>query len=336
MAQDRYVAYLACSIVLFVAYIFSNMSDGLATEGAAMHWAMLGLLALTALTTVRTFTRGSRSVTSGRRESGNGDRGISASRQIVLVRKLAEAIDVSEPAARGRSYRVSQFCLAIGRKLGMRDGELLDLEYASLLHDIGRTALHYDVLVKPKALTSRELDVVKSHPQLGYEILKELPGLERAAAIVHAHHEQPDGGGYPRGLVAEAIPLGSRIIMAVTAFDAMTSDRPYRRGLTPEEAYAELRSCSEAMFFGEVVEALITLHASREIFDGFDAEELKMYAGRQYSSRAIESYVAEQGLFAEGVPATMDVSSPEIVPPETFFADLLAEVEAPDRARRAS
>jgi HD-GYP domain-containing protein (c-di-GMP phosphodiesterase class II) len=136
------------------------------------------------------------------------------------------------------------------------------IEYAALLHDIGRTAIHLDIFTRPGTLSGEEREVLHTHPTIGRDIINRIPGLETAAAIVHAHHEQPDGRGYPQGLKGNSIPVGSRIIMVAAAFDAMTRERPYRRGLTPEAAYEELRRHVGTQFFGDVVEAYITLHTS--------------------------------------------------------------------------
>jgi hypothetical protein len=124
--------------------------------------------------------------------------------------------------------------------------------------------------------------------------LKGLKFLEAAAEIVYCHHEQPDGKGYPRGLTEKQIPMGSRIIMVVDAFDAMTSDRPYRRGLPSEVAYEELRRHSGTQFFGDVVEALIELHHSGSLFDEINVEELEMYTSDRYNSRILEEYVMKK------------------------------------------
>jgi protein phosphatase len=118
---------------------------------------------------------------------------------------------------------------------------------------------------------------------------------------VLAHHEQPDGKGYPRALGAAQIPLGSRIIMAVAAFDAMTSDRPYRQGLPPQAAFDEMLAHSGSQFFADVVEAIIHLHSSGALFEDFAAEHLEEYADGRGNSRALEEYARSRAVTA-GVP----------------------------------
>lgn len=182
------------------------------------------------------------------------------------IRTLASVIDACDPFTRGRSERVARTCLKLGHKLGMKNSELQDLEYGALLHDIGKTAIHYDILLKAGRLSERETESVRNHPEIGWRILREIPYLRNAAEIVLAHHEQPDGKGYPKKLAGNDVPLGSRIIMVVAAYDAMVCDRPYREGLTTEAAFEELRKCAGRMFFADTVEALVQLHVSGELF----------------------------------------------------------------------
>jgi protein phosphatase len=183
----------------------------------------------------------------------------------------------------------------------MRAPALEELEYAALLHDIGRTAIQRDILMKRGRLTEQEMQLLQAHPRIGAEIIGEQRLFPRSAEIVHAHHEQPDGKGYPRGLAGEAVPMGSRIIMAVAAFDAMTSDRPYRRGLSPDAALEELLAHSGTQFDPAVVEALVRLYASGALFDEFDAAHLDHYRDGHEHSRAVESHLKVHGGHA-GVP----------------------------------
>ncbi len=184
---------------------------------------------------------------------------------LTTIRTMASVIDVGDPFTRGRSERVTRTCLQVGSGLGMRADELRDLEYAALLHDIGKTAIHYDILLKAGRLSERETESVRNHPEIGWRILKEIPYLANAAEIVLAHHEQPDGRGYPKRLVGKNIPLGSRIIMAVAAYDAMVSDRPYRSGLSTNEAFEELLKCAGKQFDEDVVKMLVALHARGDL-----------------------------------------------------------------------
>ncbi len=210
------------------------------------------------------------------------------------VQALVSAIDASDPFTRGHSYRISKFAVRIARELGVSEREVEEIEYGALLHDIGKIAIQHDILLKPGRLDDNERELMRTHPKVGHDILKGLKFLESAAEIVYCHHEQPDGKGYPRGIPANRIPMGSRIIMVVDGFDAMTSDRPYRRGLPPEVAYEELRRHSGTQFFGDVVDALIGLHHSGALFDEIDVDELEMYTSDRYNSRILEEYVMKK------------------------------------------
>ncbi|HKA25107.1 MAG TPA: HD domain-containing phosphohydrolase, partial [Candidatus Eisenbacteria bacterium] len=210
---------------------------------------------------------------------------------IDMVRTLMTAVDAADPLTWGHSYRISKMCVRVGRHLGMTERDLEELEFAALLHDIGRTAIRRDILVKPGRLTEHEQSLLRTHPKVGYEILSGMRLYRNAPEIVYAHHEQPDGKGYPRGLQGEEIPLGSRIIMTVGAFDAMTSDRPYRRGLSTEAAIEELKSHSGTQFFPDVVDALVALSTQGTLFDELEPEQLVAYAQGLGSSRAIDEWL---------------------------------------------
>jgi hypothetical protein len=191
--------------------------------------------------------------------------GAESDSRIETVRMLMSAIDAFDPFTRGLSTRIAHASVCVARQLGLSPQEIEDIEYAALLHDIGRTAIHLDILARPGRLSGEERAVLQTHPTVGYQIIRRLPYLAKAAEIVYAHHEQPDGRGYPRGLKAPEIPIGARIIMVAAAFDAMTCERPYRRGLQVPAAYEELRRHAGTQFFPDVVEAFISLHQAGEL-----------------------------------------------------------------------
>jgi HD-GYP domain-containing protein (c-di-GMP phosphodiesterase class II) len=193
---------------------------------------------------------------------------------IHTVRTLMALVDAGDVLTRGHSYRVSRLALRLGRRLGMNPPSLEELEYASLLHDIGRVAIRADILQKAGPLSADERSLVQTHPAVGHDIVAGFEGFPGAAAIVLSHHEQPDGKGYPRGLSGEQIPLAARIIMVAAALDAMTVDRPYRRGMKPAAAMAELACHAGTQFDAEVVSALHALHADGTLYDDLDADEL--------------------------------------------------------------
>ena len=177
---------------------------------------------------------------------------------LYLIRILAAVIDAGDPFARGRSQRVLRYCRAMADELGFEADALRNLEIAALLRTLGRTAIERDVLLKPGGLTDAERAHVQTHPEVGYQILSQVPGLEGAAELVRAHQEQPDGSGYPRGLSEAEIPLGSQVLMVASAYDALTSDRPYRAGLRSEDAITELDRCAGSQFSAQVVTAFKT------------------------------------------------------------------------------
>ena len=242
------------------------------------------------------------------------------------VRTLMMAVDAVDPYTRGHSYRISKMCAQVARQLRLPAKEIEEIEYAALLHDIGRTALRREILLKPGKLDATEQAELRAHPRIAYEMLRNLKPFSEAAEIVYAHHEQPDGHGYPRGLTGLRIPMGSRIIMTISAFDALTSDRPYRRGLAPEKAFDELLTHSGTQFFPEVVEVLIDLYASGALFDSFKEDELGRFMTGQGNSRVVEEYLRRAGP-PVAMPSKVQTSPPgpggrpEEVP-ELAFLDL--------------
>jgi len=190
------------------------------------------------------------------------------------VRTMMAAVDASDPFTRGHGERIADMSLRVGKHLGMTGRRLKELEYAALTHDIGRAAIYYDVLLKPGRLDDDEKALMQTHPKVGHDIIRKLKFMEGAAEIVYSHHEQPDGRGYPRQLPAERIPGGARIIAATAAWDAMTQDRPYRRGLTAAHAIEELEAKSGTQFFPEVVKAMMELHAAGQLVPETEAERM--------------------------------------------------------------
>ncbi len=247
---------------------------------------------------------------------------------LAFTRTLMTAVDGADPLTRGHSLRVSRMCVQIGRKMGLSKHEVARLEYAALLHDIGRTAIRREVLVKSGKLTPGEFVSVQAHPRFSRDVLEGLAFYKGAAEIVHCHHEQPDGKGYPRGLTADKIPLGSRIIMVVAAFDALTSDRPYRRGLEPETAFEELLGHTGTQFFPEIVELLIHLYSTGELFVGFDAKELELLTD-EGGSRALAAYMERR----KEAPAVLEKCGVDIE--ETAGGADSAPLEMPPQHVRA-
>ena len=168
---------------------------------------------------------------------------------------LANAVDARDAYTGSHSERVAELAALIAQRVGA-DQETIELTcLAASLHDLGKLAIPEEILRKPGPLTDPERLVLERHPQIGYRMLASL-GVDRVAECVLHHHERWDGRGYPDGIAADAIPLGARIIFVADAYDAMTSDRVYRRRLTDEDALAELERCAGTQFDPEIVAAL--------------------------------------------------------------------------------
>jgi putative nucleotidyltransferase with HDIG domain len=176
-----------------------------------------------------------------------------------FVASLASALDARDRYTAGHSQRVSDYSEATAKVLGMEMGEIENLRIGALLHDIGKIGIADSVLQKPGKLTTEEFALIKEHPTIGRRILEQIRGFEQYLPIVELHHENWDGSGYPLGLAGAETPLGARIVHVVDAFDAMTSDRPYRAGMNQREAVAVLRKYAGTQFDAEVVATFTAL-----------------------------------------------------------------------------
>ena len=172
-----------------------------------------------------------------------------------LATSLARAVDAKDSYTRSHCETVAETCVLIAEKLGLEAERIARLRLAGLLHDVGKIGVPDSILQKPASLTADEFEVMKTHASLGHDIVL-AAGLEDEARWILHHHERLDGRGYPAGLVADELPLESRIIFVADAFEAMTSDRPYRKGGPVEAAVAELRECSGTQFDPTCVAAL--------------------------------------------------------------------------------
>lgn len=173
----------------------------------------------------------------------------------MTLKALVQALETRDFETHGHSERVVTFSLRLGYELSLDKEILRDLELGALLHDIGKIGVPDAVLRKPAKLNEEEWNKMKLHPIHGQKILRNIPFLEGAARIVAQHHEKWDGTGYPIGLRGEDIEIGARIFSVVDAFDAMVSDRVYRKGCSYEDALAELERCSGTQFDPLIVEA---------------------------------------------------------------------------------
>jgi putative nucleotidyltransferase with HDIG domain len=172
---------------------------------------------------------------------------------------LSRALDARDNETEGHSLRVTHYATRLGARMGLDAESLAALRWGALLHDIGTIGVADAILHKPARLTPEEMQEIQRHCDFGLEIVRGIPYLERAAAVIACHHERYDGRGYPHGVAAAAIPLPARIFAVADTLDAMTSDRPYRRGGSFPEALAEIERQSGSQFDPHVVAALAGL-----------------------------------------------------------------------------
>jgi diguanylate cyclase (GGDEF)-like protein len=170
---------------------------------------------------------------------------------------LAAALEAKDQYTADHARSIAELAVDVGRELDLPESAIEDLRYGGIFHDVGKIAVPDYLINKPGPLTEEEFEVVKEHPAKGAEILAPVPFLYGVRTIVRHAHEHYDGGGYPEGLRGEQIPLGARIVLAVDAYHAMTSDRPYRAAMSHQEALTELEDCSGTQFDPEVVEKLL-------------------------------------------------------------------------------
>jgi HD-GYP domain-containing protein (c-di-GMP phosphodiesterase class II) len=175
------------------------------------------------------------------------------------VGSLASALDARDRYTAGHSHRVSEFSLATAKALDLRGDVIEQIKVGALLHDIGKIGIADSVLQKPGKLTSEEYKLIQQHPTIGRRILEQVGGFESYLPVVELHHENWDGSGYPLGLRGEQTPIGARIVHVVDAYDAMTTDRPYRRGLSHDEAIDILERFAGSQFDPAVVKAFVKL-----------------------------------------------------------------------------
>jgi HD-GYP domain-containing protein (c-di-GMP phosphodiesterase class II) len=187
---------------------------------------------------------------------------------IGTVKALAAAIDGKDPYTRGHSERVARFSLAIGESLGLPDDEMEKLRISALLHDVGKIAIEDNILKKPAALTPEEFEIMKGHPQKGFKIMSQIPAMKDFLPGMYMHHEMMDGKGYPQGLKGDEIPTQARIVSVADTFDAMTTDRPYQKGMSLEDAIERIKTFVGTRYDPKVVDALVAACESGQITPG--------------------------------------------------------------------
>ena len=187
--------------------------------------------------------------------TGTGDSRLSSA----VVEVLSTALDIRDNMTHRHARRVARMAAAVAREMGLDEQQVLEIEYAAALHDIGKIGVADSILRKAAPLDDEEWKDMRRHSELGYEILNGIDFLRDAAEIVWAHHERCDGKGYPRGLSGEEIPLGARVFSVVDAYDAMTSRRPYRQAMSREQACIEIARNAGTQFDTEIVNAFLVM-----------------------------------------------------------------------------
>ncbi len=175
---------------------------------------------------------------------------------VEAVGAVVTAADARDHETTGHSFRVSLYAIALAKALGIHGDELKAIEWGSLLHDVGKMVVPDEILRKMGPLTAEEWHIMKQHPTWGFDMLAEVSFLQPAALdIIYSHHERWDGKGYPRGIAGGEIPLAARIFAVVDTYDAITSDRPYRRARSHQVALSELQRVAGQQLDPKIVES---------------------------------------------------------------------------------
>jgi HD-GYP domain-containing protein (c-di-GMP phosphodiesterase class II) len=219
-----------------------------------------------------------------------------------FVGSLASALDARDCYTAGHSRRVSEISCAVGEAANMSKQDLDELRIGALLHDIGKIGIGDLVLQKPGPLTPEEFAEIKLHPTIGRKILEGVNGFQMYLPIVELHHEDWDGTGYPRHLRGEDTPLGARIVHVSDAYDAMTSDRPYRRGMKHEKALRLIQENAGTQFDPAVVAVFLKVAASIQKLEPTKSEHEAATQSIEQLAAALENTAAAVRL--EGVEST--------------------------------
>jgi len=180
------------------------------------------------------------------------------------VDSLVAMLQMHEKDGRGHALRVTELAVALADELGIDDFSVEELERGAMLHDVGKLDMPAEILSKPAPLNDDEWRVMRTHPQIGYDLVKSLPHFQTAADIILAHHEAFDGSGYPHGLQRDEIPLGARILTIADSYDSMTHPHTQRPPMRPEMAVREIERCRGTQFDPDAAAALgrVLMHAA--------------------------------------------------------------------------
>jgi putative nucleotidyltransferase with HDIG domain len=184
---------------------------------------------------------------------------------MATMEALSTALEKRERQVAAHDKRGAEYAAILARTMGVPDSEIVTINRGAMLHDIGKIGVPDAILGKPGPLTDAEWKIMREHPAIGYQIVHAIPFLKAEADVVYSHHERYDGKGYPRGLKGEKICLGARIFAVADAFEAMRTDRPYRKALSLERAIREITDGSGTQFDPEVVAAFVHCHRDMDV-----------------------------------------------------------------------
>jgi putative nucleotidyltransferase with HDIG domain len=201
------------------------------------------------------------------------------SASVEFIESLASALDARDPYTAGHSRRVSQYACNVAQAMGLSAAQTHEIRIGALLHDIGKIGISDAILQKPGRLTAEEDLLIRQHPSIGRRILEGVHGFQPFLDVVELHHENWDGTGYPRGLRAEEAPLAARVVKIADAWDAMTSDRPYRQGMSRNQALAALRKAAGTQMDPAIANVFCNLWGSATPEPGNDAAALGAEGG---------------------------------------------------------
>ncbi len=176
--------------------------------------------------------------------------------RLTFLQAMAQAVDLKDPYTSNHSQRVSRYAVRLARAMGLPEDEVARIRVGGLMHDIGKIGIPGSIIRKPGKLTSKEQEMMRKHSSVSAKIIEPLEIVGESAEMVRHHHENYDGSGYPDGLKGEEIPQGSRIIFVADAFDALVTDRPYRKGASREEALTVIRKHAGTQFDQRVVDTM--------------------------------------------------------------------------------